>query len=247
MPGEVITLTLCLFFFFWTRSSKIWTIIVCSIDEWTGGYHFGPAPVGQQNRNVGPEHPANRIFYQRNEQKQLYKLIEHVDIEYVFIAEKYKYENSKNLNPSLLLILVIISNAISRVVPGIQINNVLMNRCTARVCDNDALTIINEQFSVQLPDDEIGFIYCISIIMKIANQHGIIELLYNHGAIGYRKVMSINYSDLWWPLNIFCVLCNENKTERYCDIYEQFLEKDILFTARNSWNWTVSGATLNMN
>lgn len=36
-----------------------------------------------------PEHPANRIFYVRNEQKnKLYKLIEHVDIEYVFVAEK---------------------------------------------------------------------------------------------------------------------------------------------------------------
>lgn len=32
-----------------------------------------------------PEHPANRIFYVRNEQKnKLYKLIEHVDIEYFF-------------------------------------------------------------------------------------------------------------------------------------------------------------------
>lgn len=30
-----------------------------------------------------PEHPANRVFYVRNEQKnKLYKLIEHVDIEY---------------------------------------------------------------------------------------------------------------------------------------------------------------------
>ena len=56
-----------------------------------------------------PEHPANRIFYVRNEQKnKLYKLIEHVDIEYVFVAEKivqYAENNlEKNLNPFLLII-----------------------------------------------------------------------------------------------------------------------------------------------
>lgn len=76
-----------------------------------------------------PEHPANRVFYVRNEQKnKLYKLIEHVDIEYVFVAEKIVYYAGCNLerklNPSLLLILADhISNAISRVSSGIQINN----------------------------------------------------------------------------------------------------------------------------
>ncbi|HDH9640346.1 TPA: PRD domain-containing protein, partial [Escherichia coli] len=116
-----------------------------------------------------PEHPANRIFYVRNEQKnKLYKLIEHVDIEYVFVAEKivqYAEKNlEKNLNPSLLLILADhISNAISRVVSGIQINNVFLDEIKALykaeyAISRDALTIINEQFSVQLPDDEIGFI-----------------------------------------------------------------------------------------
>ncbi|MBT1617309.1 PRD domain-containing protein, partial [Klebsiella pneumoniae] len=54
-------------------------------------------------------------------------MIEHVDIEYVFVAEKivqYAENNlEKNLNPSLLLILADhISNAISRVASGIQIN-----------------------------------------------------------------------------------------------------------------------------
>lgn len=45
-----------------------------------------------------PEHPANRIFYVRNEQKnKLYKLIEHVDIEYVFVAEKIVQYAEKNL------------------------------------------------------------------------------------------------------------------------------------------------------
>ncbi|EEQ7945870.1 PRD domain-containing protein, partial [Escherichia coli] len=116
-----------------------------------------------------PEHPANRIFYVRNEQKnKLYKLIEHVGIEYIFVAEKivhYAESNlEKKLNPSLLLILADhISNAISRVVSGIQINNVFLEEIKALykaeyAISRDALTIINEQFSVQLPDDEIGFI-----------------------------------------------------------------------------------------
>ncbi len=44
-----------------------------------------------------------------------------------------------------------------------QINNVFLEkfkRCTKQsiTISRDALTIINEQFSVQLPDDEIGFI-----------------------------------------------------------------------------------------
>lgn len=56
-----------------------------------------------------------------------------------------------------------ISNAISRVVSGIQINNVFLDEIKALykaeyAISRDALTIINEQFSVQLPDDEIGFI-----------------------------------------------------------------------------------------
>ncbi|MBB8761782.1 PRD domain-containing protein, partial [Escherichia coli] len=95
-------------------------------------------------------------------------MILHVDIEYVFVAEKivqYAEKNlEKNLNPSLLLILADhISNAISRVVSGIQINNVFLDEIKALykaeyAISRDALTIINEQFSVQLPDDEIGFI-----------------------------------------------------------------------------------------
>ncbi|WP_249940410.1 PRD domain-containing protein, partial [Escherichia coli] len=104
-----------------------------------------------------------------NEQKnKLYKLIEHVDIEYVFVAEKivqYAEKNlEKNLNPSLLLILADhISNAISRFASGIQINNVFLDEIKALykaeyAISRDALTIINEQFSFQLPDDEIGFI-----------------------------------------------------------------------------------------
>ncbi|HFP0182065.1 TPA: PRD domain-containing protein, partial [Escherichia coli] len=84
------------------------------------------------------------------------------------VAEKivqYAEKNlEKNLNPSLLLILADhISNAISRVVSGIQINNVFLDEIKALykaeyAISRDALTIINEQFSVQLPDDEIGFI-----------------------------------------------------------------------------------------
>lgn len=35
-----------------------------------------------------PEHPANRIFMSEMNKNKLYKLIEHVDIEYVFVAEK---------------------------------------------------------------------------------------------------------------------------------------------------------------
>ncbi|EKI9977619.1 PRD domain-containing protein [Escherichia coli] len=104
-----------------------------------------------------PEHPANRIFYVRNEQKnKLYKLIEHVGIEYIFVAEKivhYAESNlEKKLNPSLLLILADhISNAISRVVSGIQINNVFLEEIKALykaeyAISRDALTIINEQF-----------------------------------------------------------------------------------------------------
>ncbi|WP_252392682.1 PRD domain-containing protein, partial [Escherichia coli] len=87
---------------------------------------------------------------------------------YVFVAEKivqYAEKNlEKNLNPSLLLILADhISNAISRVASGIQINNVFLDEIKALykaeyAISRDALTIINEQFSVQLPDDEIGFI-----------------------------------------------------------------------------------------
>ncbi len=146
-----------------------------------------------------PEHPANRIFYVRNEQKnKLYKLIEHVDIEYVFVAEKivqYAEKNlEKNLNPSLLLILADhISNAISLVASGIQINNVFLGEIKALykaeyAISRDALTIINEQFSVQLPDDEIGF-----IALHILNNY--------ENSVDYESVR---------------------------DIYEQFLEKDIL-------------------
>ncbi|HCB2473906.1 TPA: antitermination protein, partial [Citrobacter freundii] len=44
------------------------------------------------NRKNGmsvPPHPANRFFYVRNEEKgKLYKLIERVDIDYVFVSEK---------------------------------------------------------------------------------------------------------------------------------------------------------------
>ncbi|BDI37703.1 hypothetical protein EsCd1HHP049_03428 [Escherichia sp. HH154_1D] len=59
------------------------------IDEWTGGYHFWAWRRLQKKYGMSvPEHPANRIFYVRNEQKnKLYKLIEHVDIEYIFVAE----------------------------------------------------------------------------------------------------------------------------------------------------------------
>ena len=41
-------------------------------------------------------------------------------------------------------------------------------------------------------------------------------------------------------LNIFQVaLCKEKKQKDIGDIYDSFLEKDILLE-RNSWNWTVS-------
>lgn len=91
-----------------------------------------------------------------------------MDIEYVFVAEKivqYAEINlEKKLNPSLLLILADhISNAISRVASGIQINNFFLEEIKALykaeyAISRDALTIINDQFSFQLPDDEIGFI-----------------------------------------------------------------------------------------
>ncbi|MDZ7158670.1 PRD domain-containing protein, partial [Escherichia coli] len=137
-----------------------------------------------------------------------------VDIEYVFVAEKivqYAEKNlEKNLNPSLLLILADhISNAISRVVSGIQINNVFLDEIKALykaeyAISRDALTIINEQFSVQLPDDEIGFI-ALHILNNYENSvdyesvriielsqiiTGLIEVVYN------RKVdrSSFNYS-----------------------------------------------------
>ncbi|KCW97234.1 hypothetical protein DP79_17855, partial [Escherichia coli] len=116
-----------------------------------------------------PEHPANRIFYVRNEQKnKLYKLIEHVDIEYVFVAEKivqYAEKNlEKNLNPSLLLILADhISNAISRGNSGIQMNKIFLEEIKSLykaeyAIRRNALSIINEQYIDQLPDDEIGII-----------------------------------------------------------------------------------------
>ncbi len=198
-----------------------------------------------------PEHPANRIFYVRNEQKnKLYKLIEHVGIEYIFVAEKivhYAESNlEKKLNPSLLLILADhISNAISRVVSGIQINNVFLEEIKALykaeyAISRDALTIINEQFSVQLPDDEIGFIALhilnnyensvdyesvriIELSQKITE---LIEVVYN------RRVdrSSFNYSRFMMHLKYFSsrVLCNEKiKQKNIGDIYEQFLEKDF--------------------
>ncbi|MCG3024286.1 PRD domain-containing protein, partial [Escherichia coli] len=51
----------------------------------------------------------------------------------------------------------------SRVSSGIQINNFFLEEIKALykaeyAISRDALTIINEQFSFQLPDDEIGFI-----------------------------------------------------------------------------------------
>ena len=150
-------------------------------------------------------------------------MIEHVDIEYVFVAEKivqYAEKNlEKNLNPSLLLILADhISNAISRVASGIQINNVFLDEIKALykaeyAISRDALTIINEQFSVQLPDDEIGFI-ALHILNNYENSvdyesvriielsqiiTGLIEVVYN------RKVdrSSFNYSRFMMHLKYF--------------------------------------------
>lgn len=155
--------------------------------------------------------------------------------------------SKKNLNPSLLLILADhISNAISRVASGIQINNVFLDEIKALykaeyAISRDALTIINEQFSFQLPDDEIGFI-ALHILNNYENSSDyesvriielsqkiteIIEGIYN------RKVdrSSFNYSRFMMHLKYFSnrVLCNEKiKQKDIGDIYEQFLEKDIL-------------------
>lgn len=129
----------------------------------------------------------------------------------------------KNLNPSLLLILADhISNAISRVASGIQINNVFLDEIKALykaeyAISRDALTIINEQFSVQLPDDEIGFI-ALHILNNYENSvdyesvriielsqiiTGLIEVVYN------RKVdrSSFNYSRFMMHLKYFQVAC----------------------------------------
>ncbi len=128
-------------------------------------------------------------------------------------------KSRKNLNPSLLLILADhISNAISRVVSGIQINNVFLDEIKALykaeyAISRDALTIINEQFSVQLPDDEIGFI-ALHILNNYENSvdyesvriielsqiiTGLIEVVYN------RKVdrSSFNYSRFMMHLKYF--------------------------------------------
>lgn len=198
-----------------------------------------------------PQHPSNRTFYVRSDEKnKLYKLIERVDIDYIFVSEqivRYAEMNlDKKLNPSLLLILADhISNAISRITSGVQISNVFLDEIKSLykseyAISRDALTIINEQFNIQLPDDEIGFIALhilnnyentsdyesvriIELSQKITD---IIEKVYE------RKVdkNAYNYSRFMIHLKYFAcrVLCNENIKEKDIgDIYEHILEKDL--------------------
>lgn len=109
-----------------------------------------------------------------------------------------------------------------RVVSGIQINNVFLDEIKALykaeyAISRDALTIINEQFSVQLPDDEIGFI-ALHILNNYENSVDyesvriielsqiiteLIEVVYN------RKVdrSSFNYSRFMMHLKYFQVAC----------------------------------------
>ena len=197
-----------------------------------------------------PQHSSNRIFYVRNEEKdKLYKLIERVDINYVSVSEKivrYAEMNlDKKLNPSLLLILADhISNAIARIASGIQISNIFLDEIRALykaeyAISRDALSIIHEQFSVHLPDDEIGFIALhilnnyentsdyesvriIELSQKITD---IIENIYGRKA----DRNTFNYSRFMTHLKYFAcrVLSNETLRDKdISDIYEHFLEKD---------------------
>lgn len=198
-----------------------------------------------------PQHPANRTFYVRNEEKdKLYKLIERVDIDYVFISEKiirYAEMNlDKKLNPSLLLILADhISNAVSRIASGIQITNIFRDEIrmlyqTEYAISRDALSIINEQFNVQLPDDEIGFI-ALHILNNYENtsdyesvrilelSQKITDMIENvYGRKADRN--AFNYSRFMIHLKYFAsrVLCNEKPEDKDIgDIYEHFLEQDL--------------------
>lgn len=198
-----------------------------------------------------PAHPANKTFYVRNDEKDsLYKLIERVNIDYVFVSEKivrYAEMNlDKKLNPSLLLILADhISNAISRVTAGIQINNIFLDEIRTLykaeyAISRDALTIIHQQFAIQLPDDEIGFIalhilnnyentsdYESVRIIELSQQ--ITDIIENsYGRKADRN--TFNYSRFMMHLKYFAcrVLSNETLRDKDIgDIYEQFLEKDL--------------------
>ncbi|NBC99607.1 PRD domain-containing protein [Atlantibacter hermannii] len=198
-----------------------------------------------------PAHPANKTFYVRNDEKDsLYKLIERVNIDYVFVSEKivrYAEMNlDKKLNPALLLILADhISNAISRVTAGIQINNIFLDEIRTLykaeyAISRDALTIIHQQFAIQLPDDEIGFI-ALHILNNYENTSDyesvrIIELSQkitdiienSYGRKADRN--TFNYSRFMMHLKYFAcrVLSNETLRDKDIgDIYEQFLEKDL--------------------
>lgn len=207
------------------------------------------------NRKNGmsvPPHPANLFFYVRNEEKgKLYKLIERVDIDYVFVSEKivrYAEINlDKKLNPSLLLILADhISNAVSRCAAGIQINNIFLDEIKALykseyAISRDALSIVNEHFNIRLPDDEIGFIalHILNNYENTSNYESLRTIEFSQKITDiiekvYEKRVdrnAFNYSRFMTHLKYFScrVLCNEKiKNKDIGDIYEHFLEKDLI-------------------
>ena len=207
------------------------------------------------NRKNGmsvPPHPANRFFYVRNEEKgKLYKLIERVDIDYIFVSEnivRYAEINlDKKLNPSLLLILADhISNAVSRCAAGIQINNIFLDEIKALykseyAISRDALSIVNEHFNIRLPDDEIGFIalHILNNYENTSNYESLRTIEFSQKITDiiekvYEKRVdrnAFNYSRFMTHLKYFScrVLCNEKiKNKDIGDIYEHFLEKDFI-------------------